>query len=130
MAEIEKVKARIEDARIIKISDLWKRKPKGLHFNDTDALVITVKADGKKITETFYFCLKPDGTFNVNTVSHDGSHARRVRLANFLKHYKITDDIKRYNLAEGVKEWKGKSVDIVPFKDGGYIYVPYKRLTK
>lgn len=123
MAE-KKVKATIEDARIAKISDLWKRKPKGLHFNDTDALIITAKAGSKKITETFYFCLKPDGTFNVDTVSHDGSHARRMRLANFLKHYKITDNVKGYNLAEGVKKLKGKSIDVVLLEDGGYIYVP------
>ncbi len=124
MVEIETVKAKIEDAKICKISELWKRKPKGLHFNDTDAIVITADAGNKKITETFYFCLKPDGTFNVNTISHDGSRARRMRLANFLKHYKITDDIKGYNLAEGVKKWKGKSIEVVPLKDGGYIYVP------
>jgi len=124
MSEIKKVNARIEDARIAKISDIWRRKPRGLHFNDTDALVITAEAGGKKITETFYFCMKPDGTFDVNTVSHDGSHARRVRLANFLKHYKITDEVKGYNLAEGVKKLKGKSIEVVLLEEGGYIHVP------
>ena len=124
MAELKKVKAKIEEAKIQKISDIWKKKPKGLGFNDTDALVITAKAGDKKITETFYFCLKPDGTFNVDTVSHDGSRARRARLASFLKHYKITSDVKTYNLAEGVKKWKGKSIDIVFIKDGGYIHIP------
>jgi len=70
MPELEKVSATIQDAKIYKISDLWRRKPRGLKFNDTDALVVTVAAqDGSIIKETFYFCLKPDGTFNVNTVS-------------------------------------------------------------
>ena len=121
---MEKINATIEDAKLCKISDLWKKKPRGLHFNDTDALIITAKtADGKKIKETFYFCMKPDGTFNVDTVSHDGSRARRERLVAFLKHYKFTDDVKRYNLAEGVEKWKGKKIEVVPYKDSGYIHL-------
>ncbi len=121
---MEKVKAIIKDAKLCKISDLWKKKPRGLHFNDTDALIITAKTpNGKKIKETFYFCLKPDGTFNVDTITKDGSHARREKLATFLKHYKFTNDIKRYNLAEGVKEWKGKKIEVIPYKDSGYIHV-------
>lgn len=121
---MEKINATIEDAKLCKIFDLWKKKPKGLHFNDTDALVITAKAGNKKITETFYFCLKPDGTFNANTISHDGTRARRERLATFLKHYKFTDDVKGYNLAEGVKKWRGKKIEIVPYESSGYIYIP------
>lgn len=119
------VKARIEDASIHKISDLWRKKPRGLQFNDTDALIVTAKTDdGKIIKETFYFCLKPDGTFNTDTVSRDGSRGRRARLAAFLKHYKMTDAVKGYNLKEGVKKWKGKRVEAVPYKDGGYIHIP------
>lgn len=119
------IKASIEDASIHKISDLWSRKPKGLQFNDTDALIVTAKTDdGKIIKETFYFCLKPDGTFNIDTVSRDGSRSRRARLATFLKHYGITDAVKGYNLKEGVKKWKGKRVEVVPYKDGGYIHIP------
>ncbi|MDI6639433.1 MAG: hypothetical protein QMD78_01280 [Methanocellales archaeon] len=122
---MEKVDAIIEDAKICKISDLWKRKPKGLQFNDTDALIITAKTeDGKTIKETFYFCLKPDGTFNVDTVSRNGSHVRRQKLADFLKHYKMTDTIKGYKISEDVEKWKGKSVKVVPYKDSGYIHVP------
>lgn len=122
---MEKISATIQDAKIYKISDLWSRKPKGLKFNDTDAIVITLKTpDGHTVKETFYFCLKPDGTFNVNTVSKDGSHVRRLRLASFLKHYKITDNVDEYNLKEGVKKWKGKQVTVIKADDSCFTYVP------
>ncbi len=122
---MEKVNAIIEDAKLCNIYDLWKKKPRGLHFNDTDALIITARmANGKEIKETFYFCLKPDGTFNVDTVGHDGSRARRERLAAFLKHYKFTDDVKGYNIAEEVENWKGKKIEVIPYRGGGYIHIP------
>lgn len=122
---MEKISATIEDAKIYKISDLWKRKPRGLKFNDTDAIVVTLKtSDGGIMKETFYFCLKPDGTFNVNTVSKDSSHVRRLRLASFLKHYKITDNMDEYNLKEGVEKWKGGQVTVIKSGDSGFIYVP------
>jgi len=124
MPRLEKVSATIQDAKIYKISDLWRRKPRGLKFNDTDALVITLRAqDGSTIKETFYFCLKPDGTFNVNTVSRD-SQARRRRLASFLKHYKITGNVDEYNLKEGIKRWRGIEVAAIKVGDSGFIYVP------
>ena len=116
--------ARIEEVEIKKISDIWKRKPRGLRFNDTDALIITLKTkEGKTIRDTFYFCLKPDGTFNVNTVSKDSSRARRRRLANFLRHYKLADNIKDYNLREGIETWKGKWVTIIEVDGSGFISV-------
>lgn len=122
---MEKASATIEDAKIYKISDLWSRKPKGLKFNDTDAIVLTLKTpDGRTTKETFYFCLKPDGTFNVGTVSKDGSHVRRLRLASFLKHYKIADNVDEYNLKEGIQKWKGKQVTIMKADDQSFVYVP------
>lgn len=122
---MERVSATIQDAEIYKISDLWRRKPRGLKFNDTDALVVTLRAqNGSTIKETFYFCLKPDGTFNVNTVSKDSGRARRQRLASFLKNYKITDNVDEYNLKEGVKKWKGIQVVAIKVGDSGWIYVP------
>jgi len=125
MPKLEKVSATIQDAKIYKISDLWRRKPRGLKFNDTEALVITLRAqDGSTIKETFYFCLKPDGTFNINTVSKDTSGARRRRLASFLKHYKIADNVEEYNLKEGIKQWKGIEVSVLKVGDSGFIYVP------
>jgi len=125
MCQLEKISAIIEDAKIYKISDLWRRKPRGLKFNDTDALVITMRAHDRSIVKkTFYFCLKPDGTFNVNTVSRDSSGARRRRLASFLKHYKITDNVDEYNLKEGIKHWKGIEVSLLKVGDSGFIYAP------
>lgn len=120
----KKVKATIQDVEITKISDLWSRKPKGLGFQDTDAIIITAKtSDGKTIKDTFYFCLKPDGTFYTETITRDGARARRQRLASLIKHY-ITKDIKGYNIAKKINEWKGKDVEVVILKDGGYIFVP------
>jgi hypothetical protein len=125
MPKLENLSATIQDANIYKISDLWRRKPRGLKFNDTDALIITLRAqDGSIIKETFYFCLKPDGTFNVNTLSKDSGCARRRRLASFLKHYKITDNVEEYNLKEGIKRWKGIEVTVIKIRNSGYIYVP------
>jgi len=125
LPELEKASAIIMDAKIYKISDLWSRKPRGLKFNDTDAIVVTLKTkDGSTIKETFYFCLKPDGTFNVNTVSKDSSHVRRQRLARFLKHYKIADNVDEYNLKEGIEKWKGKQVTVAKANHESSIYVP------
>ena len=122
---MEKISATIEDAKIYKISDLWRRKPRGLKFNDTDALIVTLKtSDGGVIKETFYFCLKPDGTFNVDTVSKDSSRARRLRLARFLKHYKIKDNVREYNLKKEVENLRGKEVTVMKCDSYGFIYVP------
>jgi hypothetical protein len=124
-SRLEKISALIEDAKIYKISDLWKRKPSGLKFNDTDALIVTLKtSDGDIIKETFYFCLKPDGTFNVDTVSKDGSHARRLRLARFLKHYIIKDNVREYNLKKEVENLRGKEVTVMKGDSYDFIYVP------
>ena len=122
---MKRVSATIQDAKIYKISDLWSKKPRELKFNDTDALIVTLRAqDGSTIKETFYFCLKPDGTFNVDTVSKDGGHVRRQRLASFLKHYKVTGNVDEYNLKEGVKKWKGIQVAAIKVGDSGSICVP------
>ena len=122
---LKTINATIQDAKIYKISDLWSKKPRGLKFNDTDAIVITLRTqDGSIIKETFYFCLKPDGTFNINTVSKDGSRARRQRLASFLKHYKITANVDEYNLKKGIKRWKGIQVAAIKAGDSGSIHIP------
>jgi len=118
------IKATIEDAKIYGISELWRRKPPGLTFNDTDAIIVTMRTeDGRVLRETLYFCLKPDGTFNVQTVKYR-SRLRRLKLAKFLKHYRFTDDVKHYNLKQNIGEWKGKEVQITELKDSTTIYVP------
>lgn len=122
---MEKIRAVIEEASLHDIYDLFRRKPAGLKFNDTDAVVVTAKTeDGKKITRTFYFCLKPDGTFNVETVSKDGGRARRHRLASFLKYYGLAENVRGYNIKERICEWKGKSIEVVAGEKEGSIYIP------
>lgn len=122
---MEHIDAVIEEASFHKIYDLFSRKPKGLRFNDTDAIVVTAKTeDGKKITKTFYFSLKPDGTFDEKSVSRDGSNARRQRLASFLRYYHLAENVKEYNVKERIGEWKGKTVEVLPSEKAGSIYIP------
>ncbi len=123
---MDKVKAVIEDAGVYKIGDLFTKKPYGLKINETDAIVVTAKAKGgdRVVTRTFYFCLKPDGTFYEESIARNGSRARRRRLASFLRHYKIAEDVDSYNIKKRIGEWKGVSVDVIPIEKDGIIYVP------
>ena len=83
-------KAVIEEASLHKIGDLFPKKPPGLKINETEAIVVTAKTeDGTRVTRTFYFCLKPDGTFYEDSIAKDGSRARRHRLASFIRYYNI-----------------------------------------
>ena len=120
---MEKVSAKIEDAKVCKISELWRKKPPGVAFADTDAVIVTAKtADGKTIRETFYLRLKADGTMSTAAVSKI-SRGKQQRFAKFLERY-ITKEVKGYNVKERVGEWKGKSVEVVPYKGTGFIHVP------
>ncbi len=122
---MEKARAVIEEASIHKIYDLFSTKPGGLRFNDTDAIVVTAKTeDGRKITRTFYFGLKADGTFDEKSIAADGSRARRQRLASFLKYYGIAGNVKEYNIKERIGEWKGKTVEVVFDGKDGSICIP------
>jgi len=116
---MEKINAVIEEASIHNIFDLFTRKPVNLKFNETDAIIITAKTDDDDlITQTFYFCLKPDGTFDGETIAGNGSRARRHYLASFMIHYGITDKIKGYNIKERIGEWKGKTIEVlIPDKE-------------
>ncbi len=121
---MKRVHGTIEDVSLHRIYELFNRKPSGLKFNDTDALVITVKTeDGKKINNTFYFCLKPDGTFDQRPISH-GSRARIQRLVSFLTYYGITGDVGRYNIKEKISEFKGRSLEVLLSEKDGMIYIP------
>jgi len=119
-------KAVIEGASVHKIvGDLFKRKPPGLGFNETDAVVITARTeDGGMMTETFYLCLKPDGTFDEQSMGSDASQARRHRLAKFIRYYGLAEDISIYNLRDGVSAWIGRAVEVLPSKKGDIIYTP------
>lgn len=111
-------RATIVSAKIYDVLDLWRKKPRQLAFNDTDAIVVTAKRGGKEIKETFFTCLKPDGTFSLKT-PNTRSQFRRNKLAKFIKYY-FKKDPEEYNLKEDIKDWKGKKVDLKE----GFIYIP------
>ncbi|MBL7148084.1 MAG: hypothetical protein ISS82_04630 [Nanoarchaeota archaeon] len=113
------VKATIKDVKIYDVLDLWRRKPRQLKFDDTDVIVVTTKVGKKEVKETFFTCIKPDGTFNIETPNRV-SRARRKKLVDFLKHYKFTKNPKDYNLKENIKQWKGKKVEV---DKEGYILI-------
>lgn len=122
---MERVEAVIEKAEIHRISDLFRRKPPGLRFNETDALIVSARTkDGKNAKATFYFSLKPDGTFEENILGNSAAKFRRHKLASFLRYYKIAEDVSKYKLKESVSELKGRSVEATPRSDGVVIYCP------
>ena len=119
---MEKVGARIEEAKVCKISELWRKKPPGVAFADTDAVIVTAKtADGKTIRETFYMRLKADGTMSTAAIDKI-SRGKQQRFAKFLERY-ITRKVEGYNVKERIGEWKGKSIEVVPYKQTGFIEV-------
>jgi hypothetical protein len=122
---MEPMKAVVEEAEVYKISDLFRRKPQGLGFNETDALVIKARLeDGRQIGATFYFSLKPDGTFEEEPMGRDAIKARRHKLASFLRYYGVTDDVDKYKLKDRISEFIGGMVEVVPIKDELSIYIP------
>ncbi|MFB3765604.1 MAG: hypothetical protein ACE14P_10220 [Methanotrichaceae archaeon] len=122
---MERIRAVIESADVYKISDLFRAKPGGLRFNETDALVVEARLDdGRRFRSVFYFSLKPDGTFEEEILGIDAAKFRRHRLVSFLKYYKITEDASEYELKNKVGELRGLNVEAVS-KDGNMaIYVP------
>jgi hypothetical protein len=122
---MEPIRAVIEGAEVRKIIDIFDKKPPGLAFNETDALIVRARTDdGRQIGATFYFCMKPDGTFEEETMGRDAVKARRHRLASFLRHFNPTDDIGKCNLKERANELKGRIVQVVSGLDDLEIYVP------
>jgi len=120
---LEKKNAVIVEAKIYKVFDLWKRKPKCLTFNDTDVIIVTAEAKGgEKIRETFFTCLKADGTFSLKTPNQIAK-SRREKLAKFLTYYKFTDSPEDYNLVNNISKWKNKEVKIVRDKGENYIFI-------
>jgi hypothetical protein len=117
--------AKIERVGVYKIGDLFKRKPHGLRFNETEAVVVSLRAeDGKKATATFYLSIKPDGTFDEKCLGTDACKARRRGLASFIRYYGFSKEISLYNLRDRIGEWIGKSVEVLPINDSLVIYVP------
>ena len=122
---METMKAVVEEAEVYKISDLFRRKPPGLGFNETDALVIKARLeDGRQIGATFYFSLKPDGTFEEEPMGRNAIKARRHKLASFLRYYGMTDEVDKYKLKDRISEFKGGNVEVIPIKGELSIYIP------
>ena len=122
---METLKAVVEEADACKISDLFSRKLPGLGFNETDALVIKARLeDGRQIGATFYFSLKPDGTFEEEPMGRNAIKARRHKLASFLRYYGMTDEVDKYKLKDRISEFKGGNVEVIPIKGELSIYIP------
>jgi len=122
---MDTVKAVVEEAKVRKISEIFRRKPHGLGFNETDALIVKARtADGRQVEATFYFSLKPDGTFEEKALGRDAVKARRHRLASFLRYYGLTDDVNRYKLKDRISELKGGNIEVIPVRGELAIFVP------
>jgi hypothetical protein len=122
---METMNAVVEEADVCKISDLFRRKPPGLGFNETDALVIKARLeDGRQIGATFYFSLKPDGTFEEEPMGRNAIKARRHKLASFLRYYGMTDEVDKYKLKDRISEFKGGNVEVIPIRGELSIYIP------
>ncbi|VVB69796.1 Uncharacterised protein [uncultured archaeon] len=122
---MQPITAVVEDAAIKKISEIFTRKPPGLGFNETDALIIRARMeDGREIGATFYFTMKPDGTFEEEALGRSAVKARRHRLASFLRYYKLTDDVDKYKLKDRINDLKGGMVEVVPIRGELAIFVP------
>ena len=122
---METMNAVVEEADVCKISDLFSRKLPGLGFNETDALVIKARLeDGRQIGATFYFILKPDGTFEEEPMGRNAIKARRHKLASFLRYYGMTDEVDKYKLKDRISEFKGGNVEVIPIKGELSIYIP------
>jgi len=119
------ITAVVEEAEVFKISQLFHKKPPGLAFNETDALVIKARMqDGRQIGATFYFTLKPDGTFEEEALGRDAVKARRHKLASFLRYYGLANEVDKYKLKERIHELKGRGVEVIPIHGELSIYTP------
>ena len=122
---MDRIEAVIEAAEVRKVGEIFRKKPGGLRFNETEALIVKARTrDGRQVGATFYFSLKPDGTFEDHALGADAAKARRRRLASFLKYYRIAEDVSEYKLKERVNEWKGRIVEAVPSDGKLAIYHP------
>lgn len=115
------LKGKIKKAGIVKVLDIFKKhKPRGVHLTDTEAIVLSIKAeDGREVGETFYACILPDGRINTKQMSHRATASQR-RLANFISKY-ITPDVTRYNVKQNIRKWVGIPVELE--QKGGYVFL-------
>ena len=104
------MKAIIKDVKLKSVFDLWERKPQGLSFADTDAIVLTINANGKTISETFYCRITANGTL-ATTGANKLSLRRQKTLQAFINKY-ISKE-KNYNIRKRINEWKGKTIELI-----------------
>ncbi|MDP3026377.1 MAG: hypothetical protein Q8N63_01620 [Nanoarchaeota archaeon] len=104
------MKAIIKDVKLKSIFDLWERKPQGLSFADTDAIVLTINANGRTISETFYCRITANGTL-ATTGANKLSLRKQKTLQAFINKY-ISKE-KNYNIRERNNEWKGKTIELI-----------------
>ncbi len=103
---------RIIEVRIERISKM-PRKPPVVSFHDTEAIIVIAKTSaGKKVRETFYTTIKPDGTIDAAPLGYKAKSTFQ-RLYRFVKYYNLVENFKGYNIVEGTKTWVGKSVEII-----------------
>jgi hypothetical protein len=120
---VDRIGATIQDVRIARVGEIFSRRPKGLRINETEALIVRARTDdGRIATRTFYLCLRPDGTTDLDTIASGRSRTRRRRLASFLKYYGLMNRERRCNLREAVKGWCGRHVEAM--RDCDLIFVP------
>jgi len=104
------MKAIIKDVKLKSVFDLWARKPQGLSLADTDAIVLTIKAKGKTVSETFYCRITANGTL-ATTGADKLSLRKQKTLQAFISKY-ITKE-KNYNIRKRIDEWKGKTIELI-----------------
>lgn len=119
---MEKTEARIKEAEVYKTNELFGKKPPGLGFGDTDAVILTLKTQEGEIKRIFYPRLKADGTPARSLIGRF-TRSRQNRFLKFLKHYGITDDPENFNVKKDVSELEGRKVEITRRGEVGSIYV-------
>ncbi len=111
---METVNATIQDAKVKRIYDIWKRKPHGLGLGPIDAILLVIKTDdGRIINKTFYCCLDSLGRVKPS-ISKRGL-AKQQELGNFIQKY-ISKE-KNYNIKEKINGWKGKRITLLKLNE-------------
>ncbi|MBI3412509.1 MAG: hypothetical protein HY051_00315 [Candidatus Aenigmarchaeota archaeon] len=109
----------IEDVKIVKIRDMWRKKPAAFS-SESDAIIITIKTpEGKKEKKTFYAYIEPGGMLGIKYGR--AKTPTQQKFINFLRYYKLADNLEEYDVIEESKGWKGKTVKI---DSSGKIVIP------
>lgn len=133
--EIETEEATIQDAEIYTQKHHFTKNFEGCHKlegplqrallgPDKDVIIISLKtAKGKDLRDVFPVYLRFTGELEPSA-QRGISVLRRERFASFLRHYKITEETKGYNIPEKMSQWKGKKVKVVNYAGRDQIFIP------